>query len=374
MNFDKRNGAILIITLWIMAILTVLSVGIASRMGLELKLTGYYRDNMKALYLAKAAIQMAVAEKVKNDDNPEADFLGEGWANDEELFYNYSLGNTENSFYTIRYDYKENKEDEGMELYGMMDESSKININNIVKDDDTVDADIKTQLVNLLKNVCELEDFEAEKLANNLIDWIDENKQRTKQSPEEPDDENALYEDTGADNYCKNRKLDAIEELLLIKGFDDAAILYGGSGEEGTKNKKYGIINYITIYTEDKKVNINTASLEVLEALGFRTVRAAEIINYRRNAESMEEESFENKPIETGELNTNFFKTNVFKEPLAEGEEDEINKILSNYISTVSNTFRIYATGNANGVEKRINCVVTIKSGEEPKFKYWSEE
>lgn len=367
MSFSAKDGAILITTLWILSILSLLSIGVAGRMGLELKLAGFYRDDMKALYLAKAAIERIIYEKDKKDELSGADMLSESWANNKDLFNNYNISGTEKSSYTVKYVYKESLTDEGTELYGMMDEASRIDINKIIKDDgNTVDAARKTQLVNLLQIVCGLEPAAAEDKVNNLIDWMDSDDTRIAQPAEK---ENEEYQETGVEKYCKNRKLDSIEELLLVKGFD-STILYGGKEAE---EKKYGIIDYITIYTEapqEGKVNVNTAPEEVLEALGFPERLAKDIINYRKNDTKIGEP--ENQPIKEGNINIDFFK-GIFTTDLEPGEEAKISNSL-NYLTAISSTFRINVYGKVNRIEKHITSVVTTKTDSQPIFKYWAEE
>lgn len=375
MDFKEEKGAILIITLWILAILTILAVGVAGRMGLELKLTGLYRDNMKALYLTKAAINRAIAEKEKDDEKeekgevPNADILNESWANNQGLFNKKNpfiiseVNETLASYYTIKYTYKETKDAEGVELYGMMDEASKININKIVTGD-IVDGTRRQQLIDLL-TVCGIDDAQAK--VDALIDWMDFNETVYNSS----EDENTkYYPDIGVDNYCKNLSLESIEELLLVKGFD-STILYGSKEQE-----KYGIIDYITIYTEDGLVNVNTAPKEVLQALGlngeFESL-ADGIIAYRENGAQPGEP--ENLPIDDINKLKVEFSNPIFGRDLTPEEFAKINSIITQpYLTTISKTFRIYATGKVNKVEKPITCVVIIEQGKSPAFKYWNEQ
>lgn len=360
MSWEEEKGAILIITLWILAILTILSVGVAGRMGLELKLTSFYRDNMKALYLAKAGINRVIAEKEK-DETLIADMLNESWANNKELFDDYKISETEDSTYTIKYTYKENLEDKGTELYGMSDEASRININKIVRDDgNTVDSGIKAQLLWLLINVCGLTEDEALYKANALIDWIDE-----KPAPQEIGSDTEDYADIYP-GFEPKKRLESIEELFLIKGFD-STILYGDAEQE-----KHSIIDYITIYTGEPKVNINTAPKEVLQALGFNGQfegLADGIIAYRKNGGDTG--GPENQSINLNDLKIQLSNP-IFGKDLTVEEVNQINSA-SPYLETKSKTFRIYARGKVNKVEKKVNCVVILESDKNT-FKYWNEQ
>jgi type II secretory pathway component PulK len=59
-NLSGDKGAVLIITLWILAVLAILSIGIGGRMALELKLTALSRNNAQAFYASKAGVKKAI--------------------------------------------------------------------------------------------------------------------------------------------------------------------------------------------------------------------------------------------------------------------------------------------------------------------------
>ena len=71
---SMRNKAqVLIISLWILAILALLSVSIAHRVSLGLRLSRYQKERLKAAYLAKAGINIAIAEIEKDKNEFSAD-------------------------------------------------------------------------------------------------------------------------------------------------------------------------------------------------------------------------------------------------------------------------------------------------------------
>ncbi|GAG76982.1 unnamed protein product, partial [marine sediment metagenome] len=76
---------------------------------------------------------------------------------------------------------------------------------------------------------------------------------------------------------CHNGFLNTIDELFLLKGFDDE-VFYGKEKERGSLNA------YLTVYG-DGKININTASLPVLQALhsDIDGSLAQEIVEYRKD-------------------------------------------------------------------------------------------
>ncbi len=83
MKLSNKNGTILIVALWTLVILTLLALGLGRRVSLEISLAGFDRDKLKALELAKAAIEKAILEK-QNDTVVSIDALSESWAVDQE--------------------------------------------------------------------------------------------------------------------------------------------------------------------------------------------------------------------------------------------------------------------------------------------------
>jgi len=257
----------------------------------------------------------------------------------------------------------------------MMDEASKIDINKILITDpvtsqEKVESERKKHLLNLLQNplICNLASDAAEEIVNNLIDWMDSNDTREADLTQK---ENEIYEGTGASKYCKNWKLDSIDELLLVKGFD-STILYGG--KDGDKDMS-GIIDYITVYRDGPdahKVNVNTAPAEVLVALGFPERLAKAVIDYRKHETATGE--LDNLPIiQTDIDNISFFTGLQLDSPMDQEEIDSVNAGRP-FLIPVSDTFRINVYAKVNRVEKHITCVVTAKTGARPIFTYWSEE
>jgi len=58
----RKNGQVLIISLWILVILAMLSVSIGHRVSMALRLSRYQKERLMAGYLAKAGINIAIGE------------------------------------------------------------------------------------------------------------------------------------------------------------------------------------------------------------------------------------------------------------------------------------------------------------------------
>ncbi len=123
--------------------------------------------------------------------------------------------------------------------WGVVDEESKINLNK---------TDVQT-LTNLLINVLSLNDEDAAKLAQALLDWRQYGESEI----------TGFFSDDYYSNLQypypkKSADYETLDEILLVKGMN--------------KQMYDKLINFVTIYG-DGAVNINTASKEVLEALGL---------------------------------------------------------------------------------------------------------
>ena len=250
----KKNGTILIVTLWILAILSLLAVGAGFRMGLEIKLTGFRLSELKALYLAKAGINKAIAlrwmEQLRGKSRG-VDALSQVWSNNKDMFHKIELG--EGSF-TLSHCPKElDRSDKEIILYGMEDEYSRININR----DDILDS---LRILFVDKGL-ELESARA--LASSIKDWRDKDN-----IPSNGGAEEAYYQSLEKPYHSSDADFKAIEELLLVKGMT-RELFYG---EDKNKDGKIalgeeGIEGFLTVFG-DKKININALSRRFNSLLG----------------------------------------------------------------------------------------------------------
>ena len=81
----RQKGSILVLILWVLIILSLLSIAISYRASGDIKLAKYEADNIKSLYLAKAGIAKMIAELSK--DINDYDSLNEDWAKEKEFAF-----------------------------------------------------------------------------------------------------------------------------------------------------------------------------------------------------------------------------------------------------------------------------------------------
>jgi general secretion pathway protein K len=258
------RGFILITVLLVIAVLFPLILAFNSKVQLNLIQAENFRNSVQALRSARSGVEGAIG--VLKADDASYDSKRDKWAMN---FPNLSVG-------------------EGILAVTIVDEDSKIPINNlvgVVKDtagnqspgstagqtpagsaaqttaqaagqtqagkvvNDQVDNDLDTRLRALITRL-----GGRPEIVDALIDWLDSNNDVTGSEGAEDD----YYKQKGY--HCKNGPLDSLDELLLVKGFDKD-LLY-------TRNLK----DYLTIAPTDGKINVNLASLQVLQTvLGTKT-------------------------------------------------------------------------------------------------------
>lgn len=328
MSFRGEDGAILIITLWILVILTILSVGVAGRMGLELKLTGFHRDSIKALYLAKAGAWRAISV-IETEDHA-SDSLNERWSNNSEeeapLFKEIKVSNV--GTFTVSYLFKE-----GQVFYGLQDEERKVNINNAPK-----------EVIERLIEYLNPEVGDASEIAALIEDWRDTDATRQGGDPEYD------YSEEGyprKDNY-----FDCLEEILFVRDMTPAIF--------------DNIKNYITVYPAkpECKININTATLPSLVALGLSEAIAQELIAVRAGEDGIEGTP-DDVVLNQGTFNTFLNDRDVSLPP----ESVNLPAFGSNY-------FRIISSGEINNkkAHKNVECVIGPHETEGYQILFWKEQ
>jgi hypothetical protein len=223
--------------------------------------------------------------------------------------------------------------------WGMVDEESKINLN---KTD-------QVTLTNLLTGVLSLRDEDAAKLATALLDW--------RQFGE--------GEVTGffSDDYYTNLQYpypkksavyETLDEILLVKGIN--------------KQMYDKLINYVTIYG-DGAVDINTASKEVLAALGLPEALVDKILLVRRGKDGIDgtpdDHIFERTFDIAADINAVI--------PLIIDEARAIDALnMRGLLTTGSFFYTIEATGRlADRVTSK--SVRAVYSSREDRIVYWKE-
>jgi general secretion pathway protein K len=242
---SDNKGAALVITLLIIATLTGLTVAFSEDSGTDLSLAGYSKDGYRAYQIARSGVDLAQA-LLDEDEDREMDSLSEGWAQfDADSF-------------------PEKLPAEISVTAKITDENSKININTLKNEDGEIDEDKAEQLSRLF-SVLGL----SESNVNSILDWLD------KDDIERMDGaESYYYQNLDPPYECFNDSFLTVGQVFMVKGIE-------GIGRFGQSQEK-SLLDYITIYS-DGLVNINTASIEILQSLddAIDESVAQSIIDYR---------------------------------------------------------------------------------------------
>lgn len=322
---DKK-AQVLIISLWILVILTILAISIGHRVSLGLRLSQYQKDKLRAYYLAKAGVNRAITELEKDTNSYDA--LTESWADNKEVFEKISLNENQNEFATVSYTLKENGREESK--FGVIDEERKININTMPQGLLEILLD-KVGIIN------------SSELANNICAW------RGDTGIEIPD-----YRDLGYPN--KADKFTNIEEPILVKGMKDI------------DSKIYEELKSLITVWRNGKVNINTASIEILDLLIEYCQKQLQKQNISENEPGdLAERIIQARPTS----NVNELETKLKSQgELTSGQTNILNE-LYNLIGFKSSCFYINSNGKINN---RLNSIIyCIFDRTDKKIVYWHE-
>jgi len=328
MLIKGERGVALVLALAVIALLVSLVVDFSYTMMVDLTLAANLRDEQKAFYNARSAIELA--KHVLKEDTNEYDGLDEDWA----------LLPEHPGFIS--------EDDEGRFKVTIEDEAGKFPINKLIREKDQK-KEVDLLRLEQLQRLFAALDLDPE-LINPIIDWLD--------SDSDPQTvggaEDAYYQGLPTPYHCKNGPLDALDELLLVKGMTKE-ILYG------TEEKK-GLIHFLTLYS-DGKVNINTASAEVIQSL------SPDNDNIEQNQAQAIVDYLKEKPL-TGKETTEW--DNVIR-PLVGGNAEKSN-YLKDQCVIKSSYFSLRVEGKVRDIKKVIYTVLKREDKEGIKPVFWRVE
>ncbi len=173
-------------------------------------------------------------------------------------------------------------------------ERGKINVNGLVT---RAGKPVRPRIDQMLRLIDVLNSQRADRnqvsysLVPAIMDWIDPDDEVTVLSYVQganAGSEDEYYQNLEKPYHCKNGPLDALSELLLVKGMT-REIFYGDSDVEDA-NPATGMSDCLTVYGSDGVVNINDASVTVLQTLSERMdLTLAESIVQHRPYRSVED-------------------------------------------------------------------------------------
>jgi hypothetical protein len=332
-SLHNQTGSLSVTALWMLALLALIAAGLGRHAVIELRLDNYALRAAEAKWLARAGVRhaMAVLKMDAMADSINAwDALTDAWACSPERFKQVPCGN---GFFAVGYAVHD--EYPGLrEVYGMVDENRKINLNR-------APADILLRLPGM----------NPEKIAA-LLDWRDRDDVPGPGGAEAP-----YYLALWPAYRCKDADLDFVEEVELVRGF--------------TPEDVQRLQPLVTVYG-DGQVNINTAAVNVLQALGLRPELARSIVALRWGADrepfTGDDIVFKNPFEIAGALHR--------LTPLAPDDQMMLNRLAAQgLLGVTSSHFSINAVGVTMGGEVRqsITAIVHRLSRDRVNIVSWKE-
>lgn len=266
-----RKGAILVLVMFVLVILTMVSVSLAFRAGLQSRTAGEALVRTRLRSHATSALAIAVFRLTQNTND--FDHPAEPWCTHEPLASEGWVPDWGQAGRAAAY----------VTDYQVVDEEGKLNV--------------LTASEEVLKKL----GMTDEQVAS-LMDWMD------------PDDipraggaESDYYLGLATPYRCKNAPIEILEELLLIRGFGPKGF-YGEHPERyripgpdgripeiGSSLTRPGWVDLLTCMG-DGRIDINTAPEAVLRALPLTEEAIGQIIGYRgygtASVDNLEEHAF----------------------------------------------------------------------------------
>ncbi len=329
------KGSILIIALWTLLLLTTLTVHLSAGIRQKFIFVNRIEELNRLHFIAEAGVKKAIIEVIKD---PEKGYtsLKDNWNNNPGAFKDIKVNNGEFSIY---YNYIDELSGMTEIRYGLVDEERKININYIDQG----------ALKRLFKTVLNFGDIEAQELAASIVDWRDNDSLL---SIPLGSAEDSYYRSRRYAYEAKDAPFDILDEVVLVKDMN---------------METFGRLkNYITTYGSGK-ININTASKEVLLSLGLNKVLVDKILFFRRGKDNMSFTQDDKIFKTTSEIAP---KLSQFS-PLSDSEVAQLSGIIDRYFTTDSTRFMIKSLARLDTSDDVTEIMaVTDRSG---KVVYWRE-
>ena len=338
----NKSGSILIITLWILIILSVLALGLGRRCAVNLRIAAYQRDRLRAEQIARAGVKKAIwllENEASDYDTEKNRGIALGSRQPQDVFVSawgaeppdgFKIGNFNSS---------------GEFVLGFQDEESclNLNVNNII--------DVKVLLKHLFeeKNITP-----ADEIARTVIDWADADIETDR----------PLY---------KNKPFATEEELLAA-----LECAYFELGNDKNESRKQARQTYdklkgsVTVFAD--KINVNTAPIEVLRSLalaaaeipvgtedGARDLAAAILISRVQN------------PFKSQDELDSYAAANASADAFWAAIKQ--NNMQNSIITYKSEYFRFAVIGSARNITKEITVIYhRAKNQADKKIVYWHEK
>ncbi len=369
---SQNGGSALIIALWTIGLLSMLVMSFALDAMLEGKINVYVRQRRQVDYLTQSGI--AIAEMLlldyKNASSEASSASPSSSLNAEsaDKWLQYKLDLQRGSANIQAYAIEEDQPEKGVVTVAITSaEANKWPVNLLEKND------VSDQIWENILNVIDLPMAYREEVVDSWYDWRDDDRTVTGRSGAEDE----YYDSLEKPYKARNGVIASVDELKMIKGICEyPAIFKGGVLDPEEKDKKAqhtilhgGLEAFFDIYGETVKINVNSATREVLMTVpgigdAGDEILAGAIIEERETGRNMMTSA------------TSSEESLLFK------DWNDLNTRIEGGVPTAAEAFLTYApekyfkitvTGEAGGVSHRIETTAIV---EDDKVRYlrWRED
>jgi general secretion pathway protein K len=265
----NERGMALLIAIMTIALLVAVTIEFHKTTWNKFLIANNYRVGNQLKSIADSGINIAVAVLGEDGVENQHDSLLDRWA---------TIGNREFTglFPT------------GTLKIEVADLSGRLPINNLVIEKKAGGEQVGTEattreLRNILQRMLLAGAFpvkgetEARSIIDAIVDWIDEDTVESEYGAE-----SSYYKSLKKPYDCRNKPIQYIEELLLVKGITPE-LLFGSPGARG-------LADYLTVYSKDGKINLNTAASFLIK--NFDALITDELVEkfdeYRKDKDNQE--------------------------------------------------------------------------------------
>ncbi len=312
------------LVLWVLVAMSLLALSFSAGIRAEVDASRNVVEQKQAYYLTRAGIEYAVYKILQTESavSESRQQIEEGIGQVPEILTGQLSLDLADGTVQIE----------------VIDEAGKLNLNSASPD-----------LIYNLMIMIGVSSEEADVVTDSILDWRDQDDMISPNGAEA-----GFYQSLDNPYYAKNGAFDVTEELLLVRGVTPE-MYYGRKGLiDGERADFYGLQNYFTTFTLARKINVNSAPVQVLAAIPGLDYQDAVSIFELRSGEPLENVSL-----------------------ILERIPGLPTDILGLFTTERSNTFTIDARGSLTGSESvsRIRAVVRV-DGQGPRgysVLYWNE-
>jgi len=213
---DSEKGSILLLVVWVIAILAIITTMFAVRAKVSVKNAIYLKTKTEGYITLSGAIQRALYDIMVKPAAEDTEDLGKN-----KVFFDYKI--------------------EGIDVrVRKLSVSAKLSI-----------QQVRLDMWKKIFMSYGKEEDEAMAIISSIQDWVDSDNLLRIEGAEDD-----YYQSLEFPYYPKNKKMEDLKELLLIKGIDEE--MYYGSDSFPP------LTEYFTIYDDGGKLDINNVSKQIL--------------------------------------------------------------------------------------------------------------